>query len=139
MLRPKPVVLGEDALVPEVSHRIESRQPGATKGMDMYARIASFKGEAGMDPEAADRVVEAIRSMVQSNWDSPPEGLENVKEQFVLVDREGGNGLGITLYDTEDDMKRGDEALNAMSPPDTEAAGSRTNVAMFEVAVHLER
>jgi hypothetical protein len=105
----------------------------------MYARVAAFKGEAGMEPEMADRAIEAIRGQVEANWASPPEGLESAKEQLVLVDREGGNGFGITLFETEEDMKRGDEALNAMSPPDPETTGRRTDVNFFEVVLRTQR
>jgi hypothetical protein len=101
----------------------------------MHARIAAFKGE----PAMADRAIEAIRGQVESQWESPPEGLENAKELFVLVDREGGSGLGITLYETEEDLRRGDEALNAMSRPDPEATGSRTDVSTYEVVLHKQR
>ena len=50
---------------------------------------------------------------------------------MMLVDRSSGNAMGITLFDSEDAMKRGDEALNAMSP----SSGSRTGVEFYEVAV----
>ena len=33
---------------------------------------------------------------------------------LMLVNRETGKGVGITLFDTEEAMRRGDEALNAM-------------------------
>ena len=101
----------------------------------MHARIAAFKGE----PAMADRAIAAIRGQVEADWESPPEGLENVKELLVLIDREGGNGLGITLFETEEDLRRADEALNAMSPPDPEATGRRTDVSIYEVVLHKER
>ena len=101
----------------------------------MYARVAKFAGE----PAMADRAIEAVRGQIEADWESPPEGLENVKELFVLVDREGGSGLGITLYETEEDLRRGDEALNAMSPPDPEATGRRTNVSTYEVVMRKQR
>jgi hypothetical protein len=41
--------------------------------------------------------------------------------------------MGITLFDSEDAMKKGDEALNAMSP----SSGSRTGVDFYEVAVQM--
>jgi hypothetical protein len=57
----------------------------------------------------------------------------------MLVNRETGEGLGLTVYETEEDLRRGDEALNAMSPPDPEASGERTNVSFYEVALRRER
>jgi hypothetical protein len=101
----------------------------------MHARIAAFKG----DPAMADRAIEAVRNTVEADWESPPEGLENVKELYVLIDREGGKGLGITLCETEEDLRRADEALNAMKPADPEASGERTDVNLYEVVLHKQR
>jgi hypothetical protein len=101
----------------------------------MHARIATFEG----DPAMADRAIEAVRDQIEAEWDSPPEGLETVKEQLILADREGGKGLGILLFETEDDLKRGDEVLNAMSPPVADATGRRTDVQVYEVVLHKKR
>ena len=49
---------------------------------------------------------------------------------LMLVDRDSGKGLGITLFETEDAMRRGDEALNAMNPGHSER---RTSVEFYEV------
>jgi hypothetical protein len=51
-----------------------------------------------------------------------------------LVDRENATTLGLAFCETEDDMRRADEALNAMSPP-TDALGRRTSVEIYEVAL----
>jgi hypothetical protein len=93
----------------------------------MWARVATFEG----DPADADQAVEFVRNQQES--DSPPPGLEGAKGMMMLIDRQGGKGLGITLYETEDDMRRGDEALNAMNPPG--AAGRRVAVDFYEVPV----
>jgi hypothetical protein len=71
--------------------------------------------------------------MVRSEVDSAetPLGLEGAK-MLMLVNRETGKGLGITLFDDEDAMRRGDEALNGMNPGSTER---RTSVEFFEVPV----
>jgi hypothetical protein len=81
-------------------------------------------------------MVDTVRSQVESDWESPPEGLEAAKELWMLVDRETGVGLGMTVFDNEEDLRRGDEALNAMTPT---GGGERTNVAFYEVALHKER
>jgi hypothetical protein len=99
----------------------------------MYARIASFEGEA----DRLDEALKAVRAQVEKNWESPPEGLDAVKEMWMLVDREGAKGLGITVYETEEDLRRGDAALNAMTPADP--SGRRTNVSIYEVELHKER
>jgi hypothetical protein len=91
----------------------------------MYARVATFES----DPSRVDDAIELVRSEVESG--NTPEGLEGAK-MLMLIDRESGKGLGVTLFDDEDAMRRGDEALNAMSPG---AAERRTSVEFFEVPV----
>ena len=99
----------------------------------MHARVVTFEG----DPGEADQVVEEIRSRVEAGRESPPEGLEGVREMWMLVDRETGKRLGITLFENEEELRRGDEALNAMTPVDTDV--SRTDVSFYEVALHETR
>ena len=90
----------------------------------MYARIATFES----DPAKVDDAIEMVRGEVSG--DTPP-GLEGAK-MMMLVNRETGRGLGITLFDSEDAMRRGDQALNAMSPGGTER---RVSVEFYEVPV----
>jgi len=91
----------------------------------MYARVAEFES----DPADVDDAIERVRSEVGS--EDTPSGLQGAK-MLMLVNRETGKGLGVTLFDTEDAMRRGDEALNAMSPGGTER---RTSVEFYEVPV----
>jgi hypothetical protein len=91
----------------------------------MYARVATFQG----DPAGADDAIKMVRTQVES--EAPPPGLEGTK-MLMLVDRESGKGLGITLFESEEAMRRGDEALNAMTPA---AGGQRTSVEFYEVPV----
>jgi hypothetical protein len=91
----------------------------------MYARIATFES----DPSTVDDAIAMVRSEVEAA-ETPP-GLEGAK-MLMLVDRESGRGLGITLFADEEAMRRGDEALNAMSPGGTE---SRVSVEFYEVPV----
>ena len=93
----------------------------------MYARVATFQG----DPATVDESIGMVRSQVESGV-APP-GLEGAK-MLMLVDRATGKGLGITLFESEEAMRRGDEALNAMSPG--AAAGQRTGVELYEVPLH---
>lgn len=93
----------------------------------MYARVASFNMQEGLD-----ETIDQIRNDVKN--DNRPPGLEDAKGMMMLVDRSSGKSIGITLFDSEDAMKRGDEALNAMSPS---GGGSRTGVEFYEVAVQM--
>jgi len=90
----------------------------------MYARIATFES----DPAQVDDAIELVRGEVSGDT---PAGLEGAK-MMMLVNRETGRGLGITLFDSEEAMRRGDEALNAMSPGGTER---RVSVEFYEVPV----
>jgi hypothetical protein len=91
----------------------------------MYARIATFES----DPAKVDDAIDLVRGQVESG-ETPP-GLEGAK-MLMLIDRQTGRGLGVTLFDSEDAMRRGDEALNAMNPGGSER---RTSVEFFEVPV----
>ncbi len=95
----------------------------------MYARVATFEGKS----DQIERGIAASREMLESNLDSPPDGLEGVKGLWMLVDRDSGRGLGITLFDSEKDLQRGDAALDALSPPAV-AEARRTGVDFYEVA-----
>jgi heme-degrading monooxygenase HmoA len=91
----------------------------------MYARIATFES----DPGKIDEAINQVRSEVES--DETPAGLEGAK-MMMLVDRETGKGLGLTIFESEEAMRRGDEALNAMNPG---ASERRTSVEFYEVPV----
>ena len=55
----------------------------------------------------------------------------------MLLDRENAVGLGMTVFETEEDMRRADEALNAMSP--AAPGGRRTNVEYDQVGLRKQR
>ena len=92
----------------------------------MYARVATFE----LDEAGVDQMIGSVRQDVESG--SPPPGLEDAKGMMMLVDRGGGRGLGIVFFESEDAMRRGDEALNKMSPS---GGGRRTSVGFYEVPV----
>jgi hypothetical protein len=91
----------------------------------LYARVATFES----DPANVDKAIDMVRAEVESG-DTPP-GLEGAK-MLMLIDRASGKGLGVTLFESEDAMRRGDEALNAMTPG---ASERRTSVEFYEVPV----
>jgi hypothetical protein len=95
----------------------------------MYARVAKWEGA---DAEAMRRSAEQINADSQSG---PPEGVP-AKGFLLMMDADRGEGLAVALFDTEEDMRQGDEVLNSMSPPD-DGMGRRTSVDFYEVAVDL--
>jgi len=68
----------------------------------MYARVATFEG----DPARVDEAIASVRSEVDAG-EAPP-GLEDAK-MLMLVNRETGKGIGVTLFDSEEAMRRGEK------------------------------
>jgi hypothetical protein len=96
----------------------------------MYARVAKFEGAEGA---ALRRSAEEINSRASSG---PPEGVP-ATGFLLLIDSDNGRGYAISLFETEEDRRKGDETLNSMSPPG-EGMGRRTGVENYEVAVDVK-
>jgi hypothetical protein len=95
----------------------------------MYARVARWEGG---DPEA---IRQSADRMKERSASGPPEGVPG-KGFLLLVDPDGGRGLAIGFFETEEDLQTGDRALKAMNPPD-DGLGSVTSVEMYEVGVDV--
>jgi exopolysaccharide biosynthesis protein len=93
----------------------------------MYVRVATFNMSEGLD-----EAIEQVKGDVEK--DNRPPGLEDAKGMMMLVDRDSGKSIGITMFETEDALRRGDEALNAMSPT---GGGSRSSVEFYEMPVSV--
>jgi hypothetical protein len=89
------------------------------------ARVVSFDGVS------SDRMAEMQREMQGS------ERPDNVpaKEIVVLHDPDAEKSVVIVFFETEDDYRRGDEALSAMPAGDT--PGQRTSVTKYQVAFRM--
>jgi hypothetical protein len=57
------------------------------------------------------------------------------KEIVVLHDPEAGKALVVLFFESDDDYRRGDEALSAMPASDT--PGQRTSVTKYDVAFRM--
>jgi hypothetical protein len=97
----------------------------------MHARVARFEGA---DAEKLKETSAEIRNRSDSG---PPEGVPG-KAFLLLNDFENGKSLAITLFETEDDYRQGDEKLNSMSPPVDSGMGQRVAVEKYEVSVKME-
>lgn len=98
----------------------------------MYARVTRWEGaDAGSLEESAAQ----IRAQAESEG-GPPPGVP-AKEFLLLHDTAAGKAIAITMFESEDDYRQGDETLNSMSPPG-EGMGQRVSVEKFELAVHVE-
>ena len=91
----------------------------------MYVRVATFEQSGDLD-----ETIQQVKSDVENN--NRPPGLEDAKGMMMLVNRDTGKSMGIVMFETEEALKRGDEALNAMSPS---GGGSRSSVEFYEMPV----
>jgi hypothetical protein len=96
----------------------------------MYARVTRWEGGDG---DAMRRTAAEINSNAASG---PPEGLP-AKAFLMLLDPDQGQGLAITMFETMDDLRTGDQVLNSMDPPG-EGLGRRAAVETYEVAVDVK-
>ena len=95
----------------------------------MYARVARFEGGS------ADDIRRNMQRIGSEAGSGPPEGVPS-NGFTMLADADGGRVLAIALFATEEDMRKGGEVLDAMSPPEG-AMGKRASVEQYEVAVDV--
>ena len=95
----------------------------------MYARVARWEGAEG---EALRRSAEQINAQAASG---PPEGVP-AKGFLMLIDPGSGRSLAVALFETEDDLRQGDETLKAMTASGDDV-GKRTSVETYEVAADI--
>ena len=87
------------------------------------ARVVEFDGVT------KERLEEMKREMQGS---APPEGVP-IKEMIVLHDGEEDRAVVVLFFDSDEDYRQGDEALNAM--PADETPGRRSSVKKYDVVV----
>ena len=89
------------------------------------ARVVAFEGVS------SERIAEMQREIEGSER---PEEVP-AKEMIVLHDPDAEKSLVLLFFETDDDYRRGDEALNAMPAGDT--PGQRTSVGRYNVAFRM--
>jgi hypothetical protein len=89
------------------------------------ARVVTFEG---VNKERMDELDREMREGEQ------PEDIP-ATEIIVLHDPDAETSLVVLFFETEDDYKRGDEALSAMPAGDT--PGRRTSVTKYNVATRM--
>jgi hypothetical protein len=87
-----------------------------------YVRVVTFEG---VDKSRMDEMKREIRD------GEPPVDIP-ASEIVVLFDADAEKSVVLVFFESEEDYRRGDEALNAMPAGDT--PGRRTSVEKYEVA-----
>jgi heme-degrading monooxygenase HmoA len=94
----------------------------------MHARI----GRISFSADKADDVVEHVRENVVPKY----EGIEGFKGFTLMLDRSGGEGVGISFWDSEEAMRATDDLGDQARQGAAEAgAGSDKGPAHYEVAI----
>jgi hypothetical protein len=93
----------------------------------MYARVVRF---TDVSPE---RIAE-IDERVEEEGGPPPD--VPAKTLQVIVDEHQSTAVVILFFDSEEDMRKGDQVLNAMDAGDT--PGTRASVDQGEVKVERD-
>ena len=90
----------------------------------MHARVSTYDGEADELVKGFDSVTGAL------------EDLDGFSKAYFLVDRAGGRGISITLWESEDALNASVERANQMREEATDQAGaSIRSVDHYEVAL----
>jgi hypothetical protein len=90
-----------------------------------FARVVTFEGVS------AERMASMQAEM--EGGERPPD--VPATEIVVLHDPEADKSLVIVFFDSEEDYRRGDAALDAMDPGET--PGRRSSVAKYTVAARM--
>jgi heme-degrading monooxygenase HmoA len=98
------------------------------KGGHMYARVTTVKG----DPARAEKGIEGFRDgalpIVRK--------ADGFRGGMLLVDRQSGKGIAVSLWDSEDSMNASDSAVKEERTKASRDMGAGTpTVARYEVAV----
>jgi hypothetical protein len=117
----------EVTIVPANEASWDSRRPQEGDDMADYARVVTF--------EADDAALEALLGDIKGE-DGPPEGVP-AKRITVLADRAAGTVVVAVRFGSEEDLRRGAEVLEAMSPPDLGSI-RRVSVDAYEVVFERE-
>ncbi len=94
----------------------------------MHARI----GRISFSPDQTDDVAAHVRENVVPNY----EGTDGFKGFTLLLDRSGGEGVGISFWETEDAMRATDDLGDEARRGAAEAgSGSDQGPQHFEVTI----
>lgn len=78
----------------------------------MHARVSTYEGDADELVKGFDSVTGAL------------EQLDGFSNAYFLVDRDGGKGMSITLWESEDALNASVERANQMREQATDQAGA---------------
>jgi hypothetical protein len=99
----------------------------------MHARVVTF---VGGDTSRVDEIVAAVRDRFTSG---PPEGLDEMRSFWMLVDRQKAQILGVSLFDDRAALQRASKVLERLPHPAPDAGGRPASIDVYEIPVLYER
>ena len=95
----------------------------------MYARHVTVHGS----PDRVDQAVQSVKEHVLPVL----QGCTGFKGQLLLIDRGKGEAIGISLWDTEENMKASEEKVAAtrQQTADKVEASGAPEVALYELPI----
>jgi heme-degrading monooxygenase HmoA len=96
----------------------------------MYARVAVFD-----NPRLSDAsLVDELQSRARESAPQWRDALPNARGHLMLMDREKGLGVGITFFDSEEQIREAEPVFDRMGDEmPEETRGRRTAVEVYEV------
>ncbi len=95
----------------------------------MFARIGTWQGS----PDELERWVSRAREQVKPSVQQDP----GLKAAYWLVDREGGKGLIVTIWESEETMRASEHARARRQTATSAATGARVTTDRYEVVDYL--
>ena len=96
----------------------------------MHARVAEFDNPRLSDPSLVDELSSRARESAPQ-W---REALPDAQGHLMLIDRENGRGLGITLFGNEEQIREAEPVFERMGDEiPEETRGRRISVSAYEV------
>ncbi|MGH7384099.1 MAG: antibiotic biosynthesis monooxygenase [Candidatus Rokuibacteriota bacterium] len=96
----------------------------------MFARLGSWQGST----EELERWIQRAREHVKPSIRQDP----GLKAAYWLVDREGGKGLIVTFWESEEAMRASEEARRRRQTATSVATGAQVTTDRYEIVDTLE-
>ena len=95
----------------------------------MFARIGTWQGS----PDELERWISRARERVKPSVQQDP----GLKAAYWLVDRQGGKGLIITIWESEEAMRSSEQARARRQAVTSAATGAKVTTDRYEVVDSL--
>ncbi len=94
----------------------------------MFARVSTLQGK----PEELDKEIETVRNIVIPKART----LKGLKGFRLLVDRKSGKSIGVSFWETEEDIKASEQTADQLRSTASESAKAKIiSVERYEIVI----